>query len=250
MTKKIVIDPGHGGHDTGAVGFGLQEKNITLDIALRLRSLLANYSDVTLTRDSDVFISLSDRAAIANKLGADLFVSIHVNAGGGTGFESFIYNSALAQTELIREKIHKLIAAFYASQGLSDRGMKRANFAVLRQTVMPSVLLENLFIDNQKDASKLNDAGFRKGIAATVSDSIVKALNLPATGSKPSTEPAQPGDFDQPDRPGSNQPSWGSENFNRLLEVGLVFNQHDLNQPVTWAEMSSVIARLLDKIKL
>lgn len=91
---KIFIDPGHGGSDPGATGNGLQEKTLTLQIALALRTILTNeYEDVSLllSRTSDQYVSLNDRTNAANNWGADFFLSIHVNSGGGTGFESYIY---------------------------------------------------------------------------------------------------------------------------------------------------------------
>ena len=81
---KLVIDAGHGGYDSGAVGNGLVEKNLTLQIARRVRDILTvNYPiTIKMTRDSDVFISLSERANIANAFGADYFISFHINSGG------------------------------------------------------------------------------------------------------------------------------------------------------------------------
>lgn len=236
MTKKIVIDPGHGGGDSGAVGFGLQEKNINLDLALRLRTMLSDYADVRLTRDSDIFVSLSERAAFANKLGADIFVSIHVNAGGGTGFESYIYTSAPSQTADIRETVHKEIASFYEASNFPDRGMKKADFAVLRQTLMPAILLENLFVDRQKDAAVLGEPAFRGQIAEAVSKGIIKVLNL--TGTAPVTPPT------------TQPPQWAKENFARLKQAGIVYGEHNLSDQVTWGELSAVIARVLDKVKV
>ena len=92
---KIFIDPGHGGSDPGAVGFGLQEKNLTLDIANRVRDILmSEYENVCIkmSRTSDVFVSLSSRTNAANKWGADFYLSIHINSGGGTGFETYRYS--------------------------------------------------------------------------------------------------------------------------------------------------------------
>src|SRR5690606_13795090 len=126
---KIFIDPGHGESDPGAVYGGLQEKNLTLDIADRIKRILENdYTDVQLkmSRTGDVYVGLSERAAMANKWGADLFVSIHINAGGGTGFESFVYSggaskkSYTAQDHIHREVMRRL--------QVKDRGKKSANF--------------------------------------------------------------------------------------------------------------------------
>lgn len=129
---KIFLDPGHGGNDTGGTGNGLLEKNLVLDIAERIQRQLTAYSDaeVQLSRESDVFLSLSERTTIANNWGADIFVSIHVNAGGQTGFESYIWNGNVSSvTQSYQDIIH---AAIMNQIGGIDRGKKRANFAVLR----------------------------------------------------------------------------------------------------------------------
>jgi N-acetylmuramoyl-L-alanine amidase len=233
LNKIIVIDAGHGGTDFGASGFNLHEKDINLDIALQLKTLLANYADVRLTRYTDIFISLTERATLANSAKADLFVSIHVNAGGGTGFESYLRNNANKENISMGEMIHKVMADFYATKGFPDRGMKNANFAVLRETTMPAILLENLFIDHQKDAESLANSSFRKEIATAISSGIIKLLDL----AKPITTP-----------PPSLQ-DWALPDFIRLLNEGLVKDQHDLNSMVTWGELSAIISRLLDKLK-
>lgn len=232
MEKKIVLDPGHGGEDPGAVGFGLEEKNINLDIARRVRTKLTNYADVQLTRTSDTFVSLAQRANFSNKFGADLFLSIHVNAGGGTGFEDYIYSKALQETKKIREELHKEMAAFYKAQGFPDRGMKEANFAVLRETKSPAILLENLFIDRSEDAVKLVDPAFREGIAEAIAKGVIRVMDLDAGASQPKNS------------------HWAEKDFDRLKSAGLVFNDHDLNSNITWGEFVSVIARLLDKFTL
>lgn len=100
---KIFIDPGHGGTDPGASANGLQEKQLTLQIALALRNILLNeYQNVTvqLSRTSDQTVSLTQRTNAANSWGADYFLSIHINAGGGTGFEDYIYPGVGAQNNL------------------------------------------------------------------------------------------------------------------------------------------------------
>lgn len=175
---KIFIDPGHGGSDPGAVGNGLQEKNLTLSIATRLRDILLNeYQnvEVKMSRTSDVFIGLSQRATMANQWGADYFVSIHINAGGGTGFESYVHSSLPAGAVAKQKIIHPEIVN---AMKVKDRGMKNANFAVLRETVMDALLTENLFIDNSTDAQKLASASFLQTIALGHANGIAKAFGL------------------------------------------------------------------------
>lgn len=176
---KICIDPGHGGMDPGAVGpTGLKEKDIVFDIATRLGKILtANGINIKYTRKTDIFVGLSERAAIANKWGADYFVSVHCNAAtsrsaGGT--ETYHYagsakGKALAnciQTELVN------------TLKLTNRGIKTANFAVLRETSMPAVLAEVAFISNPAEEKKLADPAFRQKAAEAIARGICKYLGI------------------------------------------------------------------------
>ncbi|EGL83746.1 cell wall hydrolase/autolysin [Caldalkalibacillus thermarum TA2.A1] len=176
---KIFIDPGHGGRDPGAVANGLQEKALVLDIALRMRNMLLNEYEgvqVRMSRDKDVFVSLEERARMANSWGADYFVSVHINAGGGTGFESFVHTSQASRTVALRNVVHDEIIR--ALSGVRDRGKKVANFAVLRLTRMPAILTENLFVDHVQDASRLKDPNFLSRIARGHAEGIAKAFGL------------------------------------------------------------------------
>ncbi|NNU91809.1 N-acetylmuramoyl-L-alanine amidase [Geobacillus sp. NFOSA3] len=176
---KIVLDAGHGGHDPGAVANGLKEKDLTLAIVKHIGRMLGEYegAEVFYTRTDDRYLSLEERAAIANKLKADLLISVHINAGGGTGFESYIYNGKVsAATVAYQNVIHAEIMK--AIGGVRDRGKKRANYAVLRETKMPAILTENLFIDNKTDAAKLKSEQFLLQIAHGHVQGIVKAFGL------------------------------------------------------------------------
>src|SRR5699024_8703397 len=128
-----------------------------------------------MTRTTDKYLSLTERANIANKANADAFLSVHINAGAGTGFESFIYNGSVSNdTKKLQQYIHN---AIIKQTGVTDRGKKRANFAVVRQTEMPSVLTENIFIDSD-DAKKLKDSKFLDKVAQGHVDGIVKYFGL------------------------------------------------------------------------
>ncbi|OPZ74897.1 MAG: Sporulation-specific N-acetylmuramoyl-L-alanine amidase [Firmicutes bacterium ADurb.Bin456] len=184
--NRIVIDPGHGGKDPGAVGNGLREKDISLEISRRLAEILSGYQvEVTLTRNSDVYLGLAQRCALANNLGARYFCSIHVNAGGGTGFESYIYSGAKGETEVLRNVLHSKVAAYFQNAGFKDRGKKKADFYVLKKTKMPAVLLENLFIDHGIDSLQLKSASFLGGLAEAIARGLAAALGL-----KPKAGPA------------------------------------------------------------
>ena len=191
---KIFLDPGHGGNDTGAVGNGLREKDITLSIALEISRILQNEYEgvsVQLSRTKDETVSLAERTRRANSWGADLYVSIHVNAGGGTGFEDYIYHglSESSQTARIRDVLHEEIVR--ATQ-FRDRGKKKANFHVLRETKMSAVLTENGFIDHKEDAKQLTDPNFLRMIARGHVNGLERALGLKKKASNPNNPPRDP----------------------------------------------------------
>ncbi|WP_308722519.1 N-acetylmuramoyl-L-alanine amidase [Paenibacillus polysaccharolyticus] len=179
VQRKVWIDAGHGGKDPGAVGYGLQEKDIALQVSLGIKARLeAAYEDVQvlLSRSTDVFLELRDRTAKANAAGADLLVSIHCNAGGGKGgFETFRYMSASQGSIKLQGALHKAIMA--KLDGI-DRGMKAKNLHMLRESKMPAVLTENLFIDVLSDADRLKQASVIDEIIDGHIQGIVAYLGL------------------------------------------------------------------------
>ncbi|MGO4889615.1 N-acetylmuramoyl-L-alanine amidase [Anaerobacillus sp. MEB173] len=179
---KLFLDPGHGGSDPGAIGNGLQEKNLTLDIALRIRDILQKeYQDidVKMSRTTDTTITLKERTDAANSWGANYYLSIHINSFDGTanGYEDFIHSSLSdsSQTAQYRNIMHEEIIKV---NGLFNRGKKKANFHVLRETSMPALLTENGFIDNGNDAAKLKDPNWRQRVAQGHVNGLVRAFNL------------------------------------------------------------------------
>lgn len=175
---KIFIDPGHGGSDPGSMGNGLQEKNLTLQIATTLRDILLNeYEGVSilLSRTSDQTVSLNERTNAANNWGADYYLSIHINAGGGTGFESYIDPGVGSPTTTYQDIIHDEIVMVV---DFANRGKKTANFHVLRETRMPAMLTENGFIDNTNDTSKLKSTSYLSTIARGHANGLARAFNL------------------------------------------------------------------------
>ncbi|MED1481558.1 N-acetylmuramoyl-L-alanine amidase [Bacillus altitudinis] len=191
MTKKIMIDPGHGGHDPGAAANGLKEKDLVLKIAKKTKAILEKVygASVKLTRSTDVYIDLSQRARLANNWGADYFASIHINAGGGTGFETFRFDKLSAasstgkQQKIVHDSIYKKI-----KEKAGDRGTKSKNLAVLRETKMPAILTENLFIDRKEDAALLKQESFLDDLAEGHAEGIAAAVGLKkvSSSSKPS----------------------------------------------------------------
>ncbi|MDI3548307.1 MAG: N-acetylmuramoyl-L-alanine amidase [Halanaerobiales bacterium] len=174
----IVIDPGHGGFDPGAVGpSGLYEKDVNLDIALRVDDLLqrAGYN-VLLTRDDDRFISLKERVTRANEAEARLFVSIHINASSeaySEGTETFLApekaaNSTLLAT-LLQEELVKSLKRV-------DRGVKKENLYVIKYTTMPAALVEVAFISNPHEETLLRNDLFKDKVAGAIVRGITRYL--------------------------------------------------------------------------
>lgn len=228
----IVIDPGHGGRDPGACGNGLKEKDITLELGqLVAAELKKNYLVVvSMTRDEDVDVSLTERVRMANEREADFFLSLHCNAGGGTGFESYHDVDAGVVTIKYQKIIHDAVR-MYVAPLLPDRGKKVAQnprFYVLRHTDMPAVLLENLFIDHAKDAVYLADRRWLTDLARAIAAGVVTALGI-----KPRVEP---------------KPAWDPQGeINRLKERGLIVGSKGSNSPVSWGELATVLNRILDR---
>lgn len=186
--KKVVIDAGHGGWHNGAQGNGLKEKDVALTIAKKIDSYLKEdyIVDTKMTRASDIYLTLGERTTIANSWGADLFLSVHINASESgllNGYEDFTYNggtSTMRNAEkLIQQSIHNEIKPVIGNYSVANRGMKQANFHVLRETNMPAILTETLFIDNSNDSILLKDSSFLNNIAKAHAKGIAKALNLP-----------------------------------------------------------------------
>ncbi|MCM3756522.1 N-acetylmuramoyl-L-alanine amidase [Sporosarcina aquimarina] len=184
---KFFIDPGHGGHDSGASGKFSKEKDNVLKVGMRLKSLLETYGHtVKMSRSTDVFVSLSGRAKMANDWGADYFISLHNNSAttNASGFETFIQDSAVSvATSKLQATIHNAIAS---KIGVRDRGMKRKNLAVLRESNMPSVLIEYAFVSYPEDENILINKV--EQLAQWTAQGIIAF----AGGGKPATTPPVP----------------------------------------------------------
>ena len=183
---RLYLDPGHGGNDPGATGNGLLEKDLNLDIALRIRDLLNNnYQnvEVNMSRATDVARTLGQRTNEANAWGADYFLSIHCNAfnGSARGYEDFIHSSLSgnSQTAIYQNIMHEEITRV---NQLSNRGKKQQNFHVLRESTMPALLTENGFIDNASDAALMGDPSWRQRVAQGHVNGLARAFNLQGNG--------------------------------------------------------------------
>jgi N-acetylmuramoyl-L-alanine amidase len=210
---KVALDPGHGGDDSGAKGQkGLKEKDVAIALAMALKDRLQEAGfEVLLTREEDVLIPVWDRAKIANEAGADLFISLHLNAAkarAAKGSEVFFLSQDagdadaaevaalenqgadpssgsdgvvasilddMAQKAFLQDS-EKLAVAVQNQLnrlgGIKERGVKQAPFAVLRSAAMPAVLVETAFISNPKEEIKLQDPAFLKKVAEAITQGV------------------------------------------------------------------------------
>ena len=182
---KIILDAGHGYSTEGKRSpDGLKEYEINRAIAIYTKDILQTYRDVTVifTHNDHRDVPLKERTTIANAAKADCFVSIHANAAGNgvnwndaNGIETFIFSSASAKSRTLAEIVQKnLIAA----TGLRNRGVKTANFHVLRESKMPAILIECGFMTNQLEVKLLRSETYQKTCAEAIAKSIVEAFKL------------------------------------------------------------------------
>ena len=167
----VVLDPGHGGHDRGATIGYVFEKHLALDTARRVEQLLKKEGiRVVMTRSNDTFIPLAGRAEIGNRYPNALFVAIHYNdsKGGGSGVESYYHFSA-------SYSLAAYIQAYLVKRTkLPNRGVKHANFHVIRNTTRnPAVLIECGFVSNSTERSRMMTGEFRARIAEGIAQGIV-----------------------------------------------------------------------------
>jgi len=212
--QTIVIDAGHGGHDPGTAHYGLKEKHLALDIAKRLRTnLQAAGLNVIMTRETDQFLPLSGRPAVANRLQADLFVSVHINANRNrsvSGVEVYYPRQSVVSSEAqwppdvspaevsvpsttVRQVLWDLVLGKTRSQSrrlaasicrsmrtglqVPCRGNKPARFVVLKEAWMPAVLVEVGYVTNQLEAGRLSNPAYRQATADSMARGILSYLH-------------------------------------------------------------------------
>lgn len=172
LGKKVFLDAGHGGVDPGAVGNGLNEKDITLSITLKVGKILQSKGlDVMYSRTTDVYNAFTQIPSVANRANADLFVSIHCNSFSSlssSGTECFTAASAGSKTKALAKTVADRLAS---GLSLVNRGPKEAGYAVLRLSDMPAILIETAFISNAADSQKLRDR--QDEFAAIIADCIL-----------------------------------------------------------------------------
>lgn len=171
----VMIDPGHGGKDPGAIGVGgLREKDVILPISQQVAAILEQQGiQVKLTRTSDYFVNLAPRVEMAKREGADLFVSIHANAIANrpdvNGLETYYFDSGLRLAQSIHNSILQNV-------DVRDRKVRRARFYVLKKNPMPAVLVEVGFVTGVQDASKLATVAYQNQMAQAIANGILQYI--------------------------------------------------------------------------
>jgi len=179
----VVIDAGHGGHDRGGIpGQSVAEKEMTLDVAQRLRNVLAASGyRVVMTRDSDVFVPLATRVAIANSYRNAIFVCIHFNSAkrmGAGGIETYFYSR---ESLPLASAIHYYVAGGAPS---ANRGVRRRGFYVLRKTGIPAVLVECGFLTNPTEGAYAESTSYRQKLATEIAAGIRGRSSVTSTSSR------------------------------------------------------------------
>ena len=173
---KVFIDAGHGGTDPGALGYGYRESDLNLQVAKKVESKLKSKGiDIKMSRSSDIFYSLSERAEMANDYGADAFVSIHQNSAevkSANGIETY-YNRNKEEDKPLSNDIQTQVIS---QTGANNRGVKNAEFTVLVKSEMISALVECGFITNELEVKKLSDSAYQDKLATGIADGIENYL--------------------------------------------------------------------------
>lgn len=175
MAKKVFLSAGHGGSDPGAVGNGLKEKDINLQVLLACQSELVRHGvTVIASRTKDENDRVSEEVREANVSGADIAVSFHINASGGDGFEAFYYTNSNAG-----KRLAAICEKYVKELGQNSRGLKSGNHLYfIKNTTMPAVLVESFFIDNAKDVTIGDTIDEQKAFGVAYAKAILEYLGI------------------------------------------------------------------------
>ena len=237
---KVFIDPGHGGKDPGAVGLA-KEKDINLSVILKLRALLISKGfDVMISREDDTFIDLTPRCDMANSYKADLFISIHHNAGGGTGYE-VIYSINGGKGKTFANMVAKEFQAIgqvphssgtYSKPSTVNPG--KDYYAIIRQTNMPAAISEFAYMDSD-DFNKIATDGQQMQEAIALAKAVCEYFGVT---------------FDQ--QPIIAQPQVNDE-FNGYMKTlkqnGIIDSDHKPDEFVTWLALGKVVTKTIELLQ-
>lgn len=196
MAKRVYVGIGHGGSDSGAVGNGFKEKDLTLSIGKYCNERLKQYGiETKISRTTDCDSSINSKAAASNAFKADVCMDIHINAGGGDGSEVYYSHVSKNGKKLAQSIVDATLAIRQNTRGIKTRVDDDGTdyFGMIRMTDAPAVLVECAFIDNATDIQIINTEAKRKAFGYAIADGVAKYLGVslpnakPATPSKPTT---------------------------------------------------------------
>ena len=197
---KVCLDAGHGGTDPGATSGKLYEKDINLKVVKAMEEYLKPYVDIVLTRGADETVSLEKRVKVANEAKVDLYFSVHCNASDNTaakGWEIYIVGKG-GNAEKLAKRVEANVFTD-TTLGLKNRGIKTANFYVLKETDAPAVLVENAFISNTDDRTKFLKSDFILNyFAMSYSKAILERLGISTAIETPKEDEDFDWDTDEP----------------------------------------------------
>lgn len=227
---KVCIDAGHGGKDPGAMGATVAEKWIAMDVANRVAEKLRRDGiEVVVTRSDDTFIELAERANISNNAGAAVFVSIHCNSASAeaTGTEAWIYPGTTDDRRLAEDILQKLTAR----TGFRNRGVKEENFAVLRLTKCPAVLVELGFISNPREEQIMKTYDYQDEASTAIAEGIKEYAGITQT-------PVE-------------TVHWARQYLESLQAKGLISNPsewEDFDNPASKGQVLALCAKLAERL--
>ncbi len=172
--RTVVLDAGHGGKDGGAAWYGKVEKRLCLDVALRVESILKRRGlQVVMTRRTDRYVELADRARLANRYRSAIFVSVHFNANRNTRIRGMEVFYLISRGKTLGSRILSSLRSRLKTT--SGRGLVRGNLKVLRETAMPAVVVEAGYMSNRTEAARIATASHRQAIAEAIAAGILNA---------------------------------------------------------------------------
>lgn len=245
---KVFIDPGHGGADTGAVANGIQEKVINLVVAKKVRELLQQSGiEVMMSRETDVDVGLSERCKMANQWGADYFISIHHNAGGGDGYE-VIHSIYHGKGEQLAQAVGKEFdkTGQNCRRIFSRQGQNGDYYCVIRETAMPAIITEYAFLDT-KDVEAVDTTEELYIEATAIARGFCSFVGITLVESKPAPEPQKPQEqVKEPE-------AWKLAGINGLADAGLLLDREGwskkINEPMPVWAATLILYRIFKELK-
>lgn len=243
MSKIICVDAGHGGKDPGACSNGVQEKEIALKIALKVKELLLmNNLDVVMTRESDRYDTVNEKARKANLAKADLFISIHCNAAeepNANGTETLSYDltgKSFQLAKCVQQELTNICQR-------RNRGVKeRKDLAVLNSTQMPAILVETAFISNEEERKLLQKEDFQNKLAVAIVKGICDYLHIQFQKKENKKEEAMEKRYQTIEE----LPEWAKPTIQRLINSGVFADPKKLDLSMDMIRMSVIFVRFLD----